>query len=112
MAGLTKPYRAAWLLPFCVALILASDGHAAPPSEPDFGAPSDPQAAPSDEALLEFHFNPASNLQIAIWLEGADGTFVQDVFVTQATAKLGIGNRSGMFAFLSSWRAPYGPRES
>jgi hypothetical protein len=103
-----------------VAVILASDGRAAPPSDPEtapereWAEPSDPQAVPSpdDEALLEFHFNPAKNLQIAIWLEGADGTFLQDVFVTQATAKLGIGNRSGMFEFLSSWRAPYGPRES
>ena len=81
---------------------------------PEWAEPSDPQAVPSpdDEALLEFHFNPTANLQIAIWLEGADETFLEDVFVTQSTAKLGIGNRSGMFLFLSSWRAPYGPRES
>jgi hypothetical protein len=103
--------RPSWLLPTLLvgafALTLASDGRAAPPPDPDPETPSE-----DDEALLEFHFDPAANLQIAIWLETSDGVFLEDVFVTQATAKLGIANRSGMFRFLSSWRAPYGPRES
>lgn len=64
----------------------------------------------ADTVLLEFHFQPVPNLQIAIWLERPDGTFVDDVFVTQATGKLGIGNRAGRWDFLSSWRFPYGPR--
>jgi hypothetical protein len=63
-----------------------------------------------EQALLEFHFVPTADLQIAIWLEDAQGNFIADVFVTQATAKLGIGNRPGMPLFLSSWHAPYGPR--
>jgi hypothetical protein len=64
-----------------------------------------------EQALLEFHFAPsAADLQIAIWLTDAQGNFIADVFVTQATAKLGIGNRPGQPLFLSSWRAPYGPR--
>jgi hypothetical protein len=113
-----RAQRAAWLLRFAatsgVALVLASDGRAAPPSGPEDPELHGPRPAPSpnDEALLEFHFDPTDDLQIAIWLEGTDGTFLQDVFVTQATAKLGIGNRSGDFLFLSSWRAPYGPRDS
>ncbi|MCA9717933.1 MAG: hypothetical protein KC468_24890 [Myxococcales bacterium] len=73
-------------------------------------APAQPRAA--DEAVLEFHFTPAENLQIAIWIEDADGEFVQDVFVTQAVGKFGIGNRPGRWDFLSSWRFPYGPRPS
>ena len=64
----------------------------------------------SDEAILEFHFEPVPNLQIAIWLEDAEGNFIKDVYVTQATGKLGIGNRPGIWNFLSSWRFPYGPR--
>ena len=96
MVNPRKHRHSAWLLSFGVALLFSSDS----------------RADPDDEALLEFHFNPADDLQIAIWLEGADGTFVKDVYVTQATAKLGIGNRSGLFKFLSSWRAPYGPRDS
>ncbi|MCA9700415.1 MAG: hypothetical protein KC431_23005, partial [Myxococcales bacterium] len=55
---------------------------------------------------------PVDNLQIAIWIEDAAGNHVEDVFVTQATGKLGIGNRPGLWNFVSSWRAPYGPRES
>lgn len=65
-----------------------------------------------DEALVEFHFKPVPNLQIAIWLEDADGSFVDHVYITQATGKLGIGNRPGRWDFVSSWRAPYGPRIS
>lgn len=65
-----------------------------------------------DDALVEFHFKPVPETQIAVWLELPDGTFVQDVFVTQATGKLGIGNRPGRWDFLSSWHAPYGPRPS
>jgi hypothetical protein len=64
----------------------------------------------TEQALLEFHFVPTDDLQIAIWLTDAQGNFIADVFVTQATAKLGIGNRPGQPLFLSSWRAPYGPR--
>ncbi|HET6583384.1 MAG TPA: CFI-box-CTERM domain-containing protein [Nannocystaceae bacterium] len=63
-----------------------------------------------DDVLLEFHYRPVENLQIAIWLTDEDGAFVQDVFVTQATGTLGIGNRPGRWDFLSSWRFPYGER--
>jgi hypothetical protein len=50
-------------------------------------------AADNDDVLVEFHFQPVPNTQIAIWLVDANGQFVQDVFVTQATGTLGIGNR-------------------
>ncbi len=67
-------------------------------------------AADDEGVLVEFHFEPVANAQMAVWLEDADGNFVQDVFVTQATGSLGIGNRPGRWDFLSSWRFPYGPR--
>lgn len=70
------------------------------------------QASESDDVLLEFYFQPVANLQIAIWIEDSSGKHVQDVFVTQATGKLGIANRPGRWDFVSSWRAPYGPRPS
>ena len=60
--------------------------------------------------VVEVHFTPVANTQIAVWLTDAEGNFIRDVFLTQATGKLGIGNRSGVWNFLSSWRAPYGPR--
>ncbi|MEE9383720.1 MAG: CFI-box-CTERM domain-containing protein [Nannocystaceae bacterium] len=67
---------------------------------------------PAGDVVIEFLFRPVPRLQIAVWLEHEDGQFLRDVFVTQATAKLGIGNRPGVWNFLSSWRAPYGPRQS
>lgn len=73
------------------------------------GGPS-PAAAAEGDILLEIHFNPVPNAQIAIWLEDAEGNFVEDVYVSQATGRLGIGNRPGRWDFLSSWRFPYGPR--
>ncbi|MEM9458794.1 MAG: CFI-box-CTERM domain-containing protein [Myxococcota bacterium] len=72
--------------------------------------PASSARAEEDDVLVEFHFEPVPDAQVAIWLEDADGNFVQDVFVTQATGRLGIGNRPGRWDFLSSWRFPYGPR--
>jgi len=72
-----------------------------------------PQTATADDDLLiELHYKPVANAQIAIWLEDKDGEHVQDLLVTQATGKLGIGNRPGIWNFVGSWRAPYGPRVS
>jgi hypothetical protein len=68
--------------------------------------------AAEGDLLLEMHFKPVPRAQLAIWLEDAEGAWVQDVLVTQATGKLGIGNRPGEWNFVSSWRAPYGPRPS
>ncbi len=70
----------------------------------------DVAAAEEDTSVVAFHYKPVPDLQIAIWIEDADGNFIRDVFITQATGKLGIGNRPGIWNFLSSWRFPYGPR--
>lgn len=70
--------------------------------------PSTARAA--DEVLVELHYKPVANAQIAIWITDANGQHVQDVFVTQTTGTLGLGNRPGRWDFLSSWRFPYGPR--
>jgi hypothetical protein len=48
--------------------------------------------------------------QIAIWIEGADGRFVDTVLVTNLTARLGIGNRPGHYLLPSSPKFPYGRR--
>ncbi len=69
-----------------------------------------PAHAADDDVLLEIHYQPVPDLQVAIWLTDTEGNFVQDVFVTQATGTLGIGNRPGRWDFLSSWRFPYGER--
>jgi hypothetical protein len=70
----------------------------------------DAAAAEEDTSVVAFHYQPVPDLQVAIWLEDADGNFIRDIFITQATGKLGIGNRPGIWNFLSSWRFPYGPR--
>ena len=49
--------------------------------------------------------------QIAVWLESADRTqFVDTLMVTNMTAARGIGNRPGLWNFLSSPFFPYGKR--
>ncbi len=113
------PVRLRALIPVALGLTLVPGPSGAAPPEPEPTELALPEAGPlstgdpaDDEALIEFHFTPVGDLQLAIWLEDSEGNFLDDVFVTQATGKLGIGNRSGDFLFLSSWRAPYGARES
>lgn len=66
--------------------------------------------AEQDCRVLEFAFTPADDLQIVVWLERADGTFVQTVFMTEKTGTYGLGNRPGRFDFNSAWAWPYGRR--
>jgi hypothetical protein len=49
--------------------------------------------------------------QIAVWLEKGDGSFVDTLLVTNATAVRGIGNRPGFWKFPSNWHFPYGKRK-
>ncbi len=41
-------------------------------------------ARAADDMLIEVHYKPVPNVQMAIWLEDRAGKFVQDVLVTQA----------------------------
>jgi hypothetical protein len=78
-----------------------------------FAAAPDAQASETaTKATFRLRYQPVANAQIAIWVEDEKGTFLADLFLTQATGRLGIGNRPGLWNFLSSWRAPYGPRPS
>jgi len=73
------------------------------------GAADDaPSSAPR---VLEFHFTPTSNAQIALWLEDAAGKFLATVALTEAVATRGIGNRPGASQMNSGFRWPYGRRE-
>jgi hypothetical protein len=50
--------------------------------------------------------------QIAVWIESADHTqFVETLMVTNMTGARGIGNRPGIWNFLSGPKFPYGRRE-
>jgi hypothetical protein len=60
---------------------------------------------------IELHFTPAAHLQLALWIESTDGTFLKTVGVTQAVSYRGIGNRPGSSQMNSGFRWPYGRRE-
>lgn len=62
--------------------------------------------------VVDVDFTPASELQIAAWLEDAAGRYVQTIFVTQQTGTYGLGNRPGIQAFNSGPNWPYGRREA
>jgi hypothetical protein len=50
--------------------------------------------------------------QIAVWLESADrSVFVDTLFVTNQVGARGIGNRPGLYNFVSSPKFPYGKRQ-
>jgi hypothetical protein len=67
--------------------------------------------AQGGERLLEFHFTPTKRAQIAIWVEDADGVFMDTVALTSSVALRGVGNRPGALQMNSGFRWPYGRRE-
>jgi hypothetical protein len=60
---------------------------------------------------LEFSFTPTKRAQIAIWIEDAEGTFLDTVALTSSVALRGVGNRPGALQMNSGFRWPYGRRE-
>jgi hypothetical protein len=68
--------------------------------------------ADSSARAMAFRFTPTKHTQIAIWLEGADGTFLSTVALTQAVSVRGIGNRPGADQMNSGYQWPYGRREA
>jgi hypothetical protein len=61
--------------------------------------------------LLELSFTPTKRAQIAVWIEDADGTFMETVALTSSVALRGVGNRPGALQMNSGFRWPYGRRE-
>jgi hypothetical protein len=68
-------------------------------------------APPTGPRILEFHFTPVHNAQLALWIEDESGTFKATVALTEAVALRGIGNRPGASQMNSGFRWPYGRRE-
>jgi hypothetical protein len=70
-------------------------------------------AGPAPECV-GVSFTPSDQLQIVAWVEKADGTFVDTIYITQKTGFYGLGNRPGRYDFNSGpivhdlW--PYGRR--
>ncbi|HEY2746962.1 MAG TPA: fibronectin type III domain-containing protein [Polyangia bacterium] len=61
--------------------------------------------------LVEISFQPTNFLQIAVWIEDANGGYIDTAYVTRSTGALGLGNRPGNAKFKSAYRWPYGRRE-
>ena len=70
-----------------------------------------PARADGSCRTVEINFQPAPHLQIAVWIEDAQGRFVDTAYVTRSTGALGLGNRPGNALFKSAYRWPYGRRE-
>jgi hypothetical protein len=68
-------------------------------------------AQTGNDRAFEVEFTPLGEPQIAIWLERADGTFVDTVMVTRLVGTFGLGNRPGRFDFGGGSLWPYGRRE-
>ena len=68
-------------------------------------------ARAADERAIVLNFTPTERAQIAIWIESADGTFLNTVGLTQAVSVRGIGNRPGATQMNSGFHWPYGRRE-
>ena len=69
------------------------------------------QATTESGGVLELHFVPTKNAQLALWIERADGQFMGTVRLTDAVSLRGIGNRPGASLMNSGFRWPYGRRE-
>lgn len=67
--------------------------------------------ASAQNRLVEVEFTPTARAQIAVWIESADGVFLQTLKLTESVARRGIGNRPGALQMNSGFRWPYGRRE-
>ena len=61
--------------------------------------------------VVEVEFQPVAHLQIAVWVEDPNGTYIDTAYVTRSTGALGLGNRPGNALFKSGYRWPYGRRD-
>ena len=63
-----------------------------------------------DQRCVDVQFTPTDKLQLVAWIETADGTYVDTIYITQQTGTFGLGNRPGRFDFNSGPIWPYGRR--
>ena len=71
------------------------------------GSSSTADTCVQSQTVQQLDFGP----QIAVWIESADHTrFIDTLMVTNMTAARGIGNRPGIWSFLSGPKFPYGRR--
>lgn len=68
-------------------------------------------SAIAQERAIEVELRPTGDPQIAIWLEDAEGRFVDTMMVTKLVGTFGLGNRPGRWDFGGGFLWPYGRRE-
>ena len=61
---------------------------------------------------LQVQLRASGEPQVAVWVEDAEGRFVDTVMVTALTGSYGLGNRPGRSSFGGGYRWPYGRREN
>ena len=66
---------------------------------------------PGSTRTLEVQLTVAGDPQLAVWLETADGRFVDTIMVTRLVGTFGLGNRPGRPDFGGGYLWPYGRRE-
>lgn len=68
-------------------------------------------AQTSGARTIEVEFQVVGDPQVAVWLETADGQFVDTIMVTRLVGTFGLGNRPGRPDFGGGYLWPYGRRE-
>jgi hypothetical protein len=69
-------------------------------------------AAAQECRVVELDFTPTADLQVVLWIETAEGEYVDTAFITRTTGSWGLGNRPGIMDFKSGPWWPYGRRLS
>jgi hypothetical protein len=59
---------------------------------------------------VDISMKPVAHLQMAVWIEDAQGHYIDTAYVTRSTGALGLGNRPGNAMLKSAYRWPYGRR--
>jgi hypothetical protein len=60
---------------------------------------------------VQVSFKPIAELQIAVWIEDANGGYVDTAYVTRLTGFFGLANRPGHHLLRSDIREPYSRRD-
>ncbi len=69
------------------------------------------RACAQEQRILDVHVVPTKRLQLAVWIEKDDGTYLRTIALTESVGRYGLGNRPGASQMNSGFHWPYGRRE-
>jgi hypothetical protein len=115
MTAMTRTLRG-WVAVAPLAFLLGSGGTGAQADDsqelpPPPNGPGETSPPPSECRVIDLELKPTAALQMVAWIEDPAGTYIDTIYITQATGSYGLGNRPGVFSMRSGPRWPYGPRE-